>query len=618
VARLYVLARIVLMVSLPILSRLDAKRPGWVSQLCRRVLRDSLIVGATAAICMSFAARLIIVPVFGEKFAAAELPGQILMCATLVMAANQLMAVVRLVFNLRRFDLLAVTAGCHVLPIPCTSVCLSLMGLAGFSTSTRAFTTEVTIDANALGRPVNRLILGNNVQWVDRGDEILTPNGRSFATHMLKAIKDLGPSILRYPGGSHSDLYHWKDGIGQRGLGAHFFSGRTQPILFGTDEFLNLCEYVHAEPLLTINIATGDATEAADWVDYVNKGPARTADGHVWPRVQYWEIGNEPYLREDNRKDIAVGPEEFVKRANEFIPAMKRVDPDIKVGVPLRSDILGGIPATPYPGFNEAVLTGLKTSFDFVALHNAYAPFAFDRSYSDRDLYLATVAASMQTAADIESTRAVLRRYLGGRTVPFAITEFAPLFTIGKSSDGYIGTITGALYVADLLRLFALSDDVTLAAYWSLSGNWEFGALSQAGERRPSYLVLRAYSRLLRGNLLATTVDGPSFSSPRVGLMAAQSDVPTIAALAMREGNAINIILINKNPDERAEITVSLKSAGQMGHVSLQELSADGLFTQSKSGTSFDWMQSEVVVDDGQIQASLLPHSVSTLVVEFH
>jgi hypothetical protein len=87
--------------------------------------------------------------------------------------------------------------------------------------------------------------------------------------------------------------------------------------------------------------------------------------------------------------------------------------------------------------------------------------------------------------------------------------------------------------------------------------------------------------------------------------------------MAMREGNAINIILINKNPDERAELTVSLKSAGQLGRVSLQKLSADGLFTQSKNGTTFDWMQSELVVEDGQIPASLLPHSVSNLVVEF-
>jgi O-antigen/teichoic acid export membrane protein len=113
-ARLYDLALIVsqvlAMVLLPILARLHAKCPDAVSQLCKLVLRYGLIVGAPAAICMSFAAHPIIVSVFGEKFAAAGLPVQILMCATLVMSANQLMATVLLVFNLQRFDLVALTA----------------------------------------------------------------------------------------------------------------------------------------------------------------------------------------------------------------------------------------------------------------------------------------------------------------------------------------------------------------------------------------------------------------------------------------------------------------------------------------------------------------------------
>ena len=160
--------------------------------------------------------------------------------------------------------------------------------------------------------------------------------------------------------------------------------------------------------------------------------------------------------REDKRKDIAVGPEEFVKRANAIISAMKHVDPDIKVGIPLRSDILGGLPATPYPGFNEAVLKGLKAPFDFVALHNAYGPYAFDRSYSDRDLYLAAVAASKQTASGHRIDAGGAAPLSCGTDFPFADTEFAPLFTIGKSSDGYIGTITGAIYVAGSIETFCV------------------------------------------------------------------------------------------------------------------------------------------------------------------
>ena len=85
----------------------------------------------------------------------------------------------------------------------------------------------------------------------------------------------------------------------------------------------------------------------------------------------------------------------------------------------------------------------------------------------------------------------------------------------------------------------------------------------------------------------------------------------------MREGNAINVILINKDPDERAELSVMLKSVGQLGHVSLQQLSADGLFIHSKGDASLGWTESEIVVEEGRIEASLLPHSISTLLMEF-
>ncbi len=120
-ARLYDLALIVpgmlMAVLLPILSRLHAESPDAVSDLCRLVLRYGLIVGMPAAICISFAVPPIIGSVFGEKFAAAGLPVQILMCATLVMAAGQLMATVLLVFDLQRFDLPCLTAGCLTLVI---------------------------------------------------------------------------------------------------------------------------------------------------------------------------------------------------------------------------------------------------------------------------------------------------------------------------------------------------------------------------------------------------------------------------------------------------------------------------------------------------------------------
>jgi alpha-L-arabinofuranosidase len=258
----------------------------------------------------------------------------------------------------------------------------------------------------------------------------------------------------------------------------------------------------------------------------------------------------------------------------------------------------------------------MKTGFDFVALHDAYAPFAHDRSYSERDLYLATVAASSQTANDFEATRASLARYIR-RRVPLAITEFAPLFTIGKNADDYIGTITGALYVADLFRVFATSGDVLMAAYWSLSGNWEFGALSQKGERRPAYLVLEAYSKFLKGQVISTAVNAPSFESPRVGFTAARSGLPLITVLALRDRKTLTFFVINKDIEKSAEMSLAIHSVNHLETASMRQLTAAAPFARARTGATFSWMDAPITIRSKNLHASLLPHSINILTVTY-
>ncbi len=55
---------------------------------------------------------------------------------------------------------------------------------------------------------------------------------------------------------------------------------------FGTDEFLEFCRLVGAEPQIALNLGSGTPQEAADWVRYV--------DEH-WSKHKglLWELGNE-------------------------------------------------------------------------------------------------------------------------------------------------------------------------------------------------------------------------------------------------------------------------------------------------------------------------------------
>lgn len=490
--------------------------------------------------------------------------------------------------------------------------------LAPVVSTAGAFATDLTVDsAHPIG-PANPLILGNNLQWVDRGDEMFKRDRKGFADGMVQRSAAMGVPILRYPGGSLSDLYHWRDGIGdtqRRGENEHFYSGRKQPVEVGTLEFLELCEALGAHPLITVNAGSGTAEEAAEWVRLVNISGLRSRiSGKPLPRAQYWEIGNEPYLKDDKQKKLWMTPQAYAAKADQFIEAMRKVDPKIEIAIPLRSDQIGGLPATPLPGFNETVLRSIKGRFDFAALHNAYLPMAVDARYSEDDLYWASVAATRVVEADFAETRRMLARLRPDSPVRLAVTEYNALFSIGKASDAYINSPAGAFYVADLLRLFAYTPDLAFANYWSLSGNWHFGTLSQTGELRPAHRILRAYRDVLRGMLLPVSVKTVTVDTPKVGYVPAQSGVPKFKALATLDGGTLRLILINHDLHEASNVTVALTDARAWSRGRLTTLAARGKFNTRDGQDRFQERTDDLAAGSGSIQIVVPP--VGLAVVE--
>ena len=448
--------------------------------------------------------------------------------------------------------------------------------------ASQPYVATVSLDLEHPGPPVNPRLMGNNVQWVDEGDNLLEAGSTHFAPAMLDVISKLRPTVLRYPGGSNSDTYHWRAGMGDpasRGESEHFHTRKAQKVLFGTVEYLTLCRRLGAEPLITVNVASGPPEEAAEWVRAVNLGHLTGPDGEALGPVRLWEIGNEPYLREDQRKELAVEPAVYAQRANAFIRAMKAVDPTIQVGIPLRSDRLGTIPATPFPGFNDRVLADVKEPYEFVALHDAYLPLLYDakRIAGNGDVFKATMAATRVVERDLEVTRTLLRKYQPGRSIPIAITEYNALFSIGTGHDGDIASLTGALYVADLLRLLSQTDDILMANFWSLNGNWFFGAVSNRGEIRPSYAVLLAYREALRGRRLPLRVAAPTFGCAAVGIVPAERDLPLVTATATLDEDRVRVVLINKDFSRPATITLD-GSQRPIAAVEMKQLTASDPF----------------------------------------
>lgn len=435
-----------------------------------------------------------------------------------------------------------------------------------------AFAATVDLRIDPSGMMARGAVAGSNIQWIDGGDNLISDwhaagetggvnrLGGSLALFrpwMLDAVEGLSPGSLRFPGGTMSDVYHWRGGVGPvsaRSSGEHVFQRKQQKMLFGTGEFLALARRVGAEPIITVNVPTGTAQEAADWVGAVNVrglasvGGGADVTGSGMPpgtptKVRYWELGNEPYLEESSRPELTLDPRAYSAKALAIANAMRAADPGIQLGLPLRRDLLGPYQQVRFPGYADAVLRALATKVDFIALHNGYLPFTVDglpggASPDAGSIFRALMAASRVVEEDIEAVRTMWAAYRPGVPAAIAVTEYSAVFTLGGVLDRYVSSLGSAIYAADVLRVLASSPNVIMANYWSLSGNGWFGAFGILGEERPVSHVLRAYRQALRGRIVRTGIASPTLSSPAIGVVPAYDSTPAVAVFATHEGGA--------------------------------------------------------------------------------
>jgi alpha-N-arabinofuranosidase len=452
-------------------------------------------------------------------------------------------------------------------------------------------THEFNVNVNAVegGAAANRALLGQNVHWVYGGDGLVDSDGK-FRMQIVDKVKLLHPTSLRDPGGAQSDVFHWAAGMGpaaSRGMNPHFHNSEMQPTLLGTQEFLELCEMTGAQPLITVNVVTGTPEEAAAWIRQTNiVGLTSRITGQRLPSVAYWEIGNEPYLQE-GKKEFWLTPKMFVERANLFIRALRAVDSSIRIGVPLRTPQVSGLQATPYPDFANLVLIGVTERFDFLTQHNAYMPYTFDTVPDDTTLYWGTMGATATVKQNLADTRDLVAQLRPGVTFPQAITEYNALYSLGKgATDNFVASPLAALYVADLICMLAWQKDVLFAQYWSVVGNWKFGAIASEGFERPGYQVLQMLDQVLQGTQLAATVVTETFDAPRVGAAAAASGLPLMVALATRDGYVIRMLLLNKDLLRTATGAINI-AAGNITSATLITLTAAQLVRASDTGDAF-------------------------------
>jgi alpha-N-arabinofuranosidase len=111
--------------------------------------------------------------------------------------------------------------------------------------------------------------------WV--GDDPDVPNDDGLRLDTIKAFREIGMQVIRFPGGTPADCYRWRDGIGPRSERPrtwNFFFGGESINEFGTDEFLRLCATVGASASIKVNPISLPLQDTLDWMQYcLSKSP---------------------------------------------------------------------------------------------------------------------------------------------------------------------------------------------------------------------------------------------------------------------------------------------------------------------------------------------------------
>jgi alpha-L-arabinofuranosidase len=124
-----------------------------------------------------------------------------------------------------------------------------------------------------------------------------------FRQDVAELVKELGVTVVRYPGGNFVSGYNWEDGVGpvkDRPVRLDLAWGTREPNTFGTNEFIDWCRQTEIEPMFAVNLGTRGIDDARRFVEYCNHpGGTELSDlrhEHGYPEphgIKFWCLGNE-------------------------------------------------------------------------------------------------------------------------------------------------------------------------------------------------------------------------------------------------------------------------------------------------------------------------------------
>ncbi len=457
--------------------------------------------------------------------------------------------------------------------------------------------TNVAVDQASTGPAVTDQILGMNMAaWYDPATSAVVP-----------AFQLAGIRVVRWPGGSWSDDYHWA---------TNTMCGNTPNTNATFTNFVNdLVVPGNLDVALTANYGSnstcngpGQPSEAAAWI-----AKAKAINAHVSHMTvgneEYgsWEDDDHPLKNDATTYAAAVGN----SSNNGYYQQIKAADSSVLVGV----DVNPGN----NPTWDPIVLAG--SQYDFVEYH--YYP---QSPGFESDTYLTQQAAQGLTAS-INEIKAELAT-AGKSNTPIYVGEIGSVYTNpGKQSL----SITQGLYAGQVLGEM-MNDGISRATWWIGFGNcngtqgndssslygWQnFGGYNvfadgptdaacagagPIGTMSPTARAFQLFSKV--------AVNGESVLSATVN-----GDATNVRAYAATHSGGTALVLFNVSQSASAQVAVSLSSQNTSSDVSVETYSK-AIYDRSQNNVWADPTSSDMGAQNLPLTLSLAPWSMNVVIIK--
>jgi alpha-L-arabinofuranosidase len=390
-------------------------------------------------------------------------------------------------------------------------------------------------------------------------------------TDVLALIRELGVTVIRYPGGNFVSGYNWEDGVGPAArrparLDPAWRSIETNE--FGLGEFMSfLGKLGPVEPMLAVNLGTRGVAEAVQLLEYANhpggtaRSDLRISHGGKDPYgIRLWCLGNEM----DGPWQIGhKSADDYGRLATAAAQAMRLTDPEIQL-------VACGSSSQAMPTFGawEATVLGhAYDTIDYVSMHAYY-----EEKDGDRDSFLAS-AVDMETfirdvtaTCDHVAARLKSRKKIGisfdewnvwysAKTANQPVRDWA---TAPRLLEDVYSVTDAVVFGSLLIALLRHADRVRVACLAQLV-NAIAPIMTEPGGpawRQTTFYPFALASRYGRGTVLVAEPECPVIRT------ACQGEVPVLHATAVIDDKNEEVTVFAVNRDRGAPLDLVTEFRG--------------------------------------------------------